>query len=100
MKTLIIVLSSPIWIALLAAAAALYVSALAVIASLWVVFAALLVAFVAGIIVGIIWLISSGLIGLAMIGAALVSLGLSLFAFLGSKALTIGFVRLTKMPFD
>jgi hypothetical protein len=100
MKTLLMILGSPIWISLLAVALALYVTVWAVIVSLWAVFAAMAIVTVAGIAVGIVWLFSSGLIGLATIGMALAALGLSIFAFLGCLSLTRGIVRLTKIPFN
>ncbi len=100
-QIVLIVLCSPIWLSLAIAAFAvvfsLYVSAWAVIVSLWSVFVSLVSCGFAGILCGIGLAVSGFAIpGLAMVGAALVCGGLSVFTFYGCKATTRGLIVLTK----
>jgi len=100
-QIVLIVLGSPIWLSLAIAAFAivfsLYVSAWAVIVSLWSVFVSLVSCGFAGILCGIGLAVSGFAIpGLAMVGAALVCVGLSVFTFYGCKAATKGLIVLTK----
>jgi len=100
-QIVLIVLGSPIWLSLAIAAFAivfsLYVSAWAVIVSLWSVFVSLVSCGFAGILCGIGLAVSGFAIpGLAMVGAALVCVGLSVFTFYGCKATTRGLIVLTK----
>lgn len=100
-EIVLLVVGSPIWlsllIALFAVLAALYVSLWAVIVSLWAVFASLAGGAVGGLVGGI-GCVCGGYVpsGLAMVAAALVCGGLSIFAFFGCKAATKGTARLTK----
>ena len=103
-KTLAIVLlilGSPLWVSLLAAAFAVLLAAMitiwSVILSLWSGFAALaassLVCIAAG---GVFACYGNGAAGLATIGAGLVCAGLSVFAFCGCRAVTGGSWLFTK----
>ena len=97
----LLALGSPVWLALLIAAAAvilsIYISILAVIVSLWAVFSALAASAV-GICGGGIVFICLGHApsGIAMIGAGLVCAGLSVISFFGCMAATKGIVNFTK----
>ena len=100
-EIVLLVLGSPIWISLGVAAVAvvfsLYVALWAVIISFWAVFAALVGCSFGGIISGIIFALGGTLFaGIAMIGSGIVCLGLSVFAFIGCKALSKGILNLTK----
>jgi len=99
-ETALLILSSPIWLSLGIAAAAvivsLYVSMWAVIISLWAVFASLVGCALGGVAAGAIFFcIGYPVTGLAMIGAVLVLTGLSVFLFFGCKAASPGLVILT-----
>ena len=100
-EIVLIVLGSPIWISLAAAAFAVIVSIFAVfwsvIVSLWAVFAALCGVGV-GLPVGGIVFVACGnaLSGVAAIGVGLASAGLAIFAFFGCLAATKGAAWLTK----
>jgi len=99
-ETALLILSSPIWLSLGIAAAAvivsLYVSMWAVIISLWAVFASLVGCALGGVAAGAIFFcIGYPVTGLAMIGAVLVLTGLSVFLFFGCKAASSGLVILT-----
>ena len=97
----LLILGSPVWFSLLIAAFAvvfsLYISLCAVAFSLWSVFAA-----VAGVSIGITIFgifhtcVSTTLPGIALIAAGIVCAGLSIFLFIGCKAITTGTVQLTK----
>ena len=97
----LLILGAPLWLPLLIAAFAvlfaLFVTFWAVIIVLWAVFAALAVCGLAGIAAGI-WFAVGGKVlpGLALTGAGLLLLGLSVFAFFGCKAVTKGIFLLTK----
>ena len=101
LEIVLIVLGSPIWISLLAAAFSVIISLFAafwsVIVSLWAVFAALCGVGV-GLPVGGIIFVASGnvLSGVAAIAVGLASAGLAIFAFFGCLAATKGAVWLTK----
>ena len=104
LSTLAVVLIAfgfPIWFSLLIAAVAvvfsLYVTLWAVVVSLWSVFVAL-VGSAFGCLVGGVFFLCMGktFSGLAAIAAALVCVGLSIFAFYGCKAASKGVVLLTK----
>lgn len=104
LSTLAVVLIAfgfPIWFSLLIAAVAvafsLYVTLWAVIVSLWSVFAALVGSAFGCLVGGILFLcMGKTFSGLATIAAALVCVGLSIFAFYGCKAASKGVVLLTK----
>ncbi len=96
-----LVLGSPIWLSLLIAVfsvvLSLYISLWAVIISLWAVFASLVGCAFGGIAGGVVLAFySNGFTGIAMIGAGIVSAGLSIFMFFGCKAVTKGILLLTK----
>ena len=100
-EIVLLVLGSPIWISLLAAAfaviLAVYVVIWSVIVSLWAVFASLAACALGGVVAGVIFICTGNLFsGLAMIAASLVLAGLSIFSFFGCKAATKGTVILTK----
>ncbi len=92
---------SPIWISLGAAAVAvaisLYVSMWSVIISLWAVFAALILCAVASVFHGGLFLTQSLSLSFVLLATALVSAGLSIFAFFGCKWATVGLIKLTKL---
>ena len=100
-EILLLILGFPIWFSLAVAAVAvifsLYISLWAVIISLWSVFVSVAAASV-GVIAG-----GSGICfyvdklqGVAMIGAGIACVGLSIFVFFGCKAITNGILLLTK----
>ena len=97
----LLVLGCPVWLSLLIAAFAvmlsLYVSLWAVIVSFWSVFAALIGSATGGVLGGV-GFMCGGYVpsGLAVIAAALVCGGLSIFTFYGCKAASKGAARLTK----
>ena len=100
-EVVLLIVGFPIWLPLLVAAFAvelsLFVSLWAVIVSLWAVFASLAGAGLGGLVGGIVMAVTDeSLPGIALIGLALVSAGLSVFAFYGCKAATKGTVWLTK----
>lgn len=100
-EILLLVLGSPIWLSLGIAAAAVllsvYVSLWSVIISLWAVFASFVACFIGGLTSGIILaFFGKTLSGIALIGAALILAGLSIFTFFGCKAATKGTIILTK----
>ncbi len=91
----------PLWFPLLIVAFAvmlsLYVVLWSVIISLWSVFASLVGCAFGGIVGGTcIAIFTNPLTGIALIGAAFVCAGLSIFAFYGCKAATRGLLLLTK----
>lgn len=96
----LIAIGSPLWISLGAAALSLVVAAYAVIwsiaGSLWAVFGALAGAGAGGIIVGCALTFSNPAGGLAILGCALFSLGISLPAFYGCLYSTKGAAWLSK----
>lgn len=100
-EILLLVLGSPLWLSLALATAAvvlsLYVSVWAVMISLWAVFVSLVGCLIAFLSAGIFLLCRGGILpGAALIGAAMVSAGLSIFGFFGCRAATKGIVALTK----
>ena len=100
-EIVLLVLGSPVWLPLLAAAVvvalSLYVSVWAIIVSLWAVFASFAGTAFGGLVSGIAFIsIGNTLTGAAMIGACLLLSGLSIFTFFGCKAATKGILLLTK----
>lgn len=96
---LLLCLGAPLWLPLLIAAAAvvisLYLSLWSIVIALWAVFAALAGTAFGGIAGGGVLLVLGHVpTGIALIGAALVCAGLSVFAFYGCKAATRGVIRL------
>lgn len=100
-EIVLLVLGSPIWLPLLIAAFAvllsLYISLWAVIISLWAVFVSLAAGSIYGVLTCVIFAVSGNAAkGIAMLAAGFVCAGLSIFAFYGCKAVTKGFLLLTK----
>ena len=93
MKKLLLILGFPLWFPLLAAAFAvvlsLYITLLVLIVSLFAVFISLLVCgLFAGVGIGLFFSFTGNeLTGIALIGAGLFCIGLSIFAFYGFKEL-------------
>lgn len=97
----LLILGSPIWlsilIALVSVVFSVYVSLWSVIISLWAVQVSLAVCGIVGIIAGAVYTFHVGTLpGIAMIGAALVCAGVSIFAFYGCKGATQGILWLSK----
>ena len=100
-EIVLLVLGSPIWLSLLislfAVILSLYISLWAVIISLWAVFASLIGCAFGLLVAGIVFAFgSNALTGIAMISAAIVCAGLSIFLFYGCKAATKGTLLLAK----
>lgn len=98
---ILLILGSPIWISLLIAAfsviISVYVSVWTVIVSLWSIFASFIAATFYGLITGICYIcVGNTLTGIALVGAGIVCLGLTLLLFLGNRAATKGVSVLTK----
>ena len=96
-----VALGAPIWLSLLISAFAVvlsvYVSLWSAIISLWAVFASVAACALGAFLGSISFMIDGfGAAGLAMIGAGLVCVGLSIFLFYGCKAVTNGIAVLTK----
>ncbi len=92
-EIVLLCVGSPIWLSLIIAAIAviiaLFAVAASVIISLWAVFAALVGCAVGGVISAVLLCtFGNAMTGIALIGAAVFCAGLSIFAFLGFKALT------------
>ena len=103
-EIVLLILGSPIWLSLAAAAfvvaVSLYISVWAVITSLWSVFGAFVGTAVGGIIGGIVLCtVGKALNGITLIGGGLLCAGLAIFAFFGCKAASKGTVLLTKKFF-
>ena len=99
-EIVLLILGAPLWISLLAAVfavvLALFVSLLAVVVCLWAAFAAVVVCVLGGLIAAFVLLFSNPYTGWATLGAVMVCAGLSIFLLLGCKAVTKGFLWLTK----
>ena len=100
-EIVLLILGSPIWISLAAAAVvvavSLYLSLWAVIISFWAVFGALVGSGFGGIIGGIVLCaVGKGLNGVALIGGGICCVGLAIFVFFGGKAVSKLTVLLTK----
>ena len=94
-------LGSPIWLSLLIATFAVVISAYAVlwsvIISLWSVFVSFIGAALGGIVAGgVLVCLGNGITGVAMLSAAIICVGFSIFSFYGFKAATKGALLLTK----
>lgn len=103
-EIILLILGSPIWLSLLIAAfaviLAVYIVIWAVIISLWAVFVAFVVCVPAAAAIALyLMLKGSTLQGIAMIGAAVMLAGLSVFLFFGCRILSKGAVFLTKKIF-
>lgn len=100
-EIVLLALGSPIWlsilIAILSIIFSLYVSVWSVIISLWAVFGSLIACAFCGVVSGMMFFFTNyTLTAIAMIGAALVCAGLSIFFFFGCKLATEGMILLTK----
>lgn len=101
-KIVLLVLSAPIWLSLafsvLSTVFSLYILLWTVVISFWSVFVSLLASAMGMMVAGILFVaVGKGLAGMAMIGAALLCAGLSVFCFFGCKGATKGVIWLTKM---
>lgn len=101
---LLLILGSPIWGSLLIAAFAvglsLYCAWWAILISLWAVFGSLVVCGIAVIAATpVLMFLGNTPGGLVFLSAAMVSVGLSIFMFLGCKAITKGTILLTGKMF-
>ena len=100
-ETTLLILGSPIWLALTVAVVAVvfsaFVSLWAGIISLWAGFAATVSCAFASLFAGVIFLFGKHpLTGIALIGGCLICAGLGIFLFWGCKIVTKGMVLLTK----
>lgn len=100
-EIVLLVLGSPIWLSLVIAAVAvllsLFVTVWAVIGSLWAVVGSLVVGGFSGVLSLIVFTIQGYIwTGFCFLGAGLILLGLSIFAFFGCKSLTRLLLMLTK----
>lgn len=100
-EIILLSLGSPIWLSLiisvLSVILGLYVSVWSVVISAWAIFVSFAAIALGCLMGGIaITIFSNPLTGIALIGVALISAGLSVFLFFGSKALTKGILQLTK----
>ncbi len=100
-EIILLVLGSPIWLSLGAAAVSvilsLYAVVWSVIISLWAVFAAGVACTVYGIFGGAVFAVTNGVLaGLAFVGIGIFGAGLSVFLFFGCLFATKGVVLLTK----
>ena len=100
-EILLLVLGSPLWIALGIAApaviASLYIVLWAVVVSLWAVFSSLAGCAVGGLMAGGVFTTGAhDASAVAMLAAGLICSGLAIFMFYGSKAATKGAVILTR----
>ncbi len=97
----LLVLGSPIWVSLLIAAAAVtfsvYICLWSVIVSLWAVFGSLLISGFCGFLAGIGFAFGGKqLTGIAIAGAGMLFVGLSIFLHFGCKAATKGILLFTR----
>ncbi len=100
-EIVLLVLGSPVWLSLLIAAVAvllsLYISLWAVIISVWAVFASFVGCAIGGIVAGSAFIFGGNVLaGIAMVGAAIVCIGFSVFLFYGCKVAAKGVLVLTK----
>ena len=100
-EIILLVLGSPVWlplgIAALAVVLSIYITLWAVLVCIWAVDLALAVCTVGGLAAAVVFLKNGALAGAGMmLGAAIVCAGLTILLFFGCKALTKGFLWLTK----
>lgn len=100
-EIILIILGSPIWISLAAAAIVVilsgYVVLWSLIASVWAIFASLAACSVGGVAAGVIFAVTGKFLsGIATVGMGIACAGLTIFAFFGCRAATKGTVLLTK----
>lgn len=99
-EIVLLALGSPIWlsigIAVFAVIFSVYVSLWSVTVSLWAVFASFIASAVGGVAAGVVFIaLGHTASGLAAVGAGAVLGGLSIFTFIGCRAITRGAVILT-----
>lgn len=99
--TILLAVSSPLWVALLIAAFAIvfsvFVSIWAVVASIWALFASFAVSAPASLVLGFGYAFGGNVLtGVAMLGIGAVFAGWAIFLFFGCKALTRLSIILTK----
>lgn len=93
-EIVLLALGSPLWVSLLLT---FFAVVLAIYISLWAVFLSFVACGFCGFILGLFFgLGNNWYIGFAMIAAALILIGFSIFFFFGCKAATKGFILLTK----
>ena len=97
----LLIIGSPLWLALLVSAFAVIFSLYAVmwslVISLWAAFASFVAGGACGIGVGFVFAATGkAFSGIALLGASLVCLGLAIFLFFASKSATKGMAMLTK----
>ena len=100
-EIIMLILGSPIWlsvlIALIAMVLAVYISVWSVIISLWAIEFSLIACSLAGIVaIAIFTLKGAWITGIALLGAGIFGLGLSILLFFGCKAITKGVLLFTK----
>lgn len=100
-EIVLLVLGSPVWlsilIAVLAVVVSLYITVWSVIISLWSVWISILCCGVGGLISACVLMMQGNLwLGALMLGAGLVCAGVSIFMYMGCKAVTKGWIMLTK----
>lgn len=101
LEIILLILGAPIWlsllIALLAVILSVYIAIWSVIISLWAVAFSVAGCSLGGIIAFFIFVLQGNLwTGVAMLGAGLACIGLSILSILGCKLLTKGFLTATK----
>ncbi|MBR2971818.1 MAG: hypothetical protein IKC61_02685 [Clostridia bacterium] len=104
MKTLLIILGSPVWLPVIIALFAIVISLAAVLWSLvisvWAVFISFAVSSPAAVLIGVLNLFSGNILtGLSLIGGAMALAGLAILSFFGSIYSTKGSAILTKKSF-
>ena len=97
----LLALGSPIWLSLIisvfAVILSVYVSLWSVVASLWSVFASFAAVGICMLVFGFVLAASQSVpVGLAIIGASILCIGLSILTFFGCKYATDGIVRITR----
>jgi uncharacterized membrane protein len=102
-EIVLLVVGSPIWLALLISAFAVAISLYAVLWALVVSAWAVVISFGAGVVGGVLGgllmiFTSNALSGLALIGAGITCVGLMIFAYFGVKNLDKATIALTKWP--
>ena len=100
-QIVLLAVGSPLWVSLLIAAFAVAISLYAVlwvmVICLWAIFASVAACVLGGIAGGVLFAGNGNVLpGIAIIGAAIVCAGLSIFLFYGCKAATKGTALLTK----
>ena len=100
-EIVLLVLGSPVWLSLIVAlfsvVVALYAVLWSLIVSVWAIFASLVGGGFGGIVAGVVFACTGNAVtGLAMLGASLLLLGVAIFSFYGSKALTKWLLVLSK----